>query len=271
MAASSRLTAAGRRCISAWTSAVPGPRPCHSSATVKAVSAVVDSSGLISANVPDHTPIWWLRLTAAPCRPSARQSGNRYTLLAGRPFAALGSELNLLLDRVADAASNHAGRVALTGILPTLRRADLGPDMMTDAPRYRALNSGLRRLRQAPFSIRIAGQDPLELASEGCRAGGFSVEMATTWAQVAQACPGLCGRHRRCVRPQIPGLSPGGLGPHLTSSGSLGGLSSGFPFARRVLPFVRLPRVSFVRRSPVSLRPLPVPVPRRFPSGFPFP
>ena len=87
-------------------------------------------------------------------------------LLAGRPFAALGSELNLLLDRVADAASNHAGRVALTGILPTLRRADLGPDMMTDAPRYRALNSGLRRLRQAPFSIRIAGQDPLELASE---------------------------------------------------------------------------------------------------------
>jgi hypothetical protein len=52
------------------------------------------------------------------CRPSARQSGNRYTLLAGRPFVALGSELNLLLDRVADAASNHAGRVALTGILP---------------------------------------------------------------------------------------------------------------------------------------------------------
>ena len=48
--------------------------------------------------------------------------------------------------------------------------------------------------------------------------------------------PGLCQRHRRCVRPQIPGFSPGGLGPHLTSSGSPCGLSSGFPFARRVLP-----------------------------------
>jgi hypothetical protein len=37
---------------------------------------------------------------------------------------------------------------------------------MTDVPRYRALSSGLRRLRQDPFRIRIAGEDPLELASE---------------------------------------------------------------------------------------------------------
>jgi len=87
-------------------------------------------------------------------------------LLAGRPFAALGGELNVPLDRVADAARDHAGRLALIGILPTLRRADLGPGVMTDVPRYRALNSGLRRLRQDPFRIRIAGEDPLELASE---------------------------------------------------------------------------------------------------------
>ena len=87
-------------------------------------------------------------------------------LLAGRPFAALGGELNVLLDRVADTARDHAGRLALIGILPTLRQADLGPGVMTDVPRYRALNSGLRRLRQDPFRIRIAGADPLELASE---------------------------------------------------------------------------------------------------------
>ena len=59
---------------------------------------------------------------------------NRYNLelnaspvpLAGRPFAALGGELNLLLDRVADAAGDYKGRLALIGILPTLSRADLG-------------------------------------------------------------------------------------------------------------------------------------------------
>ena len=86
-------------------------------------------------------------------------------LLAGRPFAALGGELNVLLDRVADATKDHAGRLALIGILPTLSQADLGPGVITDVPRYQALNSGLRRLRQDPFRIRIAGEDPLELAS----------------------------------------------------------------------------------------------------------
>jgi hypothetical protein len=86
--------------------------------------------------------------------------------LAGRPFAALGSELNVLLDHVAHAARGRAGRPALIGILPTLTRADLSPGALTEVPRYRALNTGLRRLRGDPFRILIAGADPLELASE---------------------------------------------------------------------------------------------------------
>ena len=84
--------------------------------------------------------------------------------------------------------------------------------------------------------------------------------------------PGLRQRHRRCVRPRIPGFSPGGLGPHLTSSGFPCGLSSGFPFARRVLPFARLPLVSlrpaFSGSSPSAVARVPVPLrsPSRFPS-----
>lgn len=88
------------------------------------------------------------------------------TLLAGRPFAALGQELRGLLGRVGDAARASGGRVALVGILPTLRRGDLHPGVMSDVPRYRALDSGLRRLRYDPFHLRIAGADPLELASD---------------------------------------------------------------------------------------------------------
>ena len=99
--------------------------------------------------------------------------------LAGRPFAALGGELHLLVDRVADAARDHGGRVALIGILPTLSPADLGPAMMTDVPRYRALSGGLRRLRQDRFRIRIAGQDPLELTDDD-----VGLEAATTSFQV---------------------------------------------------------------------------------------
>ena len=88
------------------------------------------------------------------------------TLLAGRPFTALGEELRLLLDRVAAAAAQQRGRVALVGILPTLRRTDLQPGVMTELPRYRALDRGLRRLRHDPFHIRITGADPLELDSD---------------------------------------------------------------------------------------------------------
>ena len=99
---------------------------------------------------------------------------NRYNLelnsspaaLAGHPFAALASELDLLLARVGDAARARRGRIALIGILPTLSRAHLDGDVVTEAARYRALARGLRRLRQGPIQIRIVGDDPLELTSE---------------------------------------------------------------------------------------------------------
>jgi len=74
-------------------------------------------------------------------------------LLAGRPFATLGGELNLLIDRVTHAARDYGGRVAVIGILPTLSLTDLGPGAMTDVPRYRMLAGGLRRLRQDPFRM----------------------------------------------------------------------------------------------------------------------
>jgi hypothetical protein len=99
--------------------------------------------------------------------------------LAGRPFTALAGELGALLARVGDAARTQHGRVALIGILPTLRPAHLHLDMVTDTARYRALDRGLRRLHRGPFRIRIAGAEPLELTSEH-----VSVEGATTSFQV---------------------------------------------------------------------------------------
>jgi hypothetical protein len=99
---------------------------------------------------------------------------NRYNLelnaspvpLAGRPFTALAGELGHLLARAGAAARTHHGRIALIGILPTLRLAHVDLGMVTDAARYRALDRGLRRLHRGPFLIRIAGEEPLELATE---------------------------------------------------------------------------------------------------------
>jgi hypothetical protein len=93
-------------------------------------------------------------------------------LLAGRPFTVLGGELGSLLARASDAARAQHGRIALIGILPTLRPDHLDLGMVTDAARYRALDRGLRRLHQSPFRIRIAGAEALELTSEHVTAEG---------------------------------------------------------------------------------------------------
>jgi hypothetical protein len=86
--------------------------------------------------------------------------------LAGRPFAAMASELEQALGIVRRAAAWHRGRLVMVGILPTLRPGDLELAALSDAARYRALNNGLRRLRQEPFRVRIDGADPLELVAD---------------------------------------------------------------------------------------------------------
>ena len=86
--------------------------------------------------------------------------------LTGRPFAAMAGELDQVLTLVRRAAVRHGGRMVMVGILPTLRAEELRLAALSDAARFRALNNGIRRLRQEPFRIRIDGADPLELAAD---------------------------------------------------------------------------------------------------------
>jgi hypothetical protein len=97
--------------------------------------------------------------------------------LAGQPFSTLGQEIGDLVELVGRAARAQQGRVAVIGILPTLRRDDLVVGVLSAPPRYRALNNGLRRLRPDPFRIRIAGADPLELTSDDVALEGAN----TSW------------------------------------------------------------------------------------------
>jgi len=85
------------------------------------------------------------------------------TRLSGTPFATLGREIDDALVEVRRAASAHDGRIAVIGVLPTLRANDLQSSAMTDHPRYRALSKALRRIRQEPFQVSIEGADPLEV------------------------------------------------------------------------------------------------------------
>jgi hypothetical protein len=80
--------------------------------------------------------------------------------LAGQPFSSLGAQMAKTVAAVERAAGAHGGQVAMVGILPTLRAADLHRGAITDSPRYRALDKGLRRLRREPIRVRIQGPDP---------------------------------------------------------------------------------------------------------------
>lgn len=76
-------------------------------------------------------------------------------------------ELEQEIDQVLSLARNQARAmdhdVVLCGILPSLKRENLGLDSMTPAPRYRALNETLRAMRGSDFSLQIKGIDQLEM------------------------------------------------------------------------------------------------------------
>ena len=108
---------------------------------------LVDSNGLPA---PCNT-----RLLEAAGDPALTPELNRYNLeynlkphpLAGRPLAqACGAELLPI------------------GILPTLSLQDFGTRMMTDLPRYHAMDRALREMRGGPFEIDIDGTPPLKLS-----------------------------------------------------------------------------------------------------------
>ncbi|MEZ5063625.1 MAG: glutamate-cysteine ligase family protein [bacterium] len=69
--------------------------------------------------------------------------------------------LNEHLAEVRSAAAKHGLEVVLTGILPTLKKADVDLHNMMDRPRYHALNDALRRLRGGEFDLRLTGTDEL--------------------------------------------------------------------------------------------------------------
>lgn len=71
------------------------------------------------------------------------------------------SELNQLITKARDAARRHGADIVLAGILPTLRKSDLGLDNMTPVPRYYALNRAMSRLRGGAYEFRIKGVDEL--------------------------------------------------------------------------------------------------------------
>lgn len=86
--------------------------------------------------------------------------------LSPQPFAGsclsdMEAELRELMGKAHMAAVDEGVEVFLTGILPTLTKADLSLDNMTPVPRYYMLNEAMSRARNGRFEFTVKGVDDL--------------------------------------------------------------------------------------------------------------
>jgi CBS domain-containing protein/gamma-glutamylcysteine synthetase len=81
--------------------------------------------------------------------------------LTGEGISRLEKQLDELMDKARRAAGELGMAAILIGILPTLRKSDLGLDSMVPSPRYRALNKAIMELRGGVFELSIKGLDEL--------------------------------------------------------------------------------------------------------------
>lgn len=97
--------------------------------------------------------------------------------MEGCPFTAIGTEIAGTLGALETAARSHGGHVVAIGILPTLRERDLQSSALTDEPRFRALSSRIRALRQAPFRVEIDGPESLSVLCDDVTLEGANTSL----------------------------------------------------------------------------------------------
>jgi len=86
--------------------------------------------------------------------------------MGAHALEAMEAELRDLNERARGAAARLNAGVLLTGILPTLKQADLGIESIVPKPRYLRMNDALKRLRGDDFRFSIQGIDQLDVRHE---------------------------------------------------------------------------------------------------------
>ncbi len=82
----------------------------------------------------------------------------------------LETQLNELMQKAYRAAAEVGVEVVMTGILPTLEKADITIENMAPVPRYFALADAYHRLRGRDFEIHIRGRDELTVKHDSVMA-----------------------------------------------------------------------------------------------------
>lgn len=81
--------------------------------------------------------------------------------LAGDGLSRMEKQLDELMEKARKAAADIGMQPVLMGILPTMRKSDLGMHNMVPSPRYLALSKVMHELRDGKFEFSIKGLDEL--------------------------------------------------------------------------------------------------------------
>jgi CBS domain-containing protein len=108
-------------------------------------------------------------------------------LFSGDGLSRMERQLDELVAKARAVAAELGIAPVLMGILPTLRKSDLGLDSMVPSPRYRALNKAMADLRGGAFEFSINGTEELivehdSVMLEACNAS-FQVHLQVTPAE----------------------------------------------------------------------------------------
>ncbi|MEL7531191.1 MAG: glutamate-cysteine ligase family protein [Bacteroidota bacterium] len=85
---------------------------------------------------------------------------------SGKSLSEMHHNLREALEHASDKVKDLGAKILLSGILPTIRKADVEIDNITPLDRYRALMDGLKNLRGEAFELRINGIDELNLQQD---------------------------------------------------------------------------------------------------------
>ncbi len=100
-------------------------------------------------------------------------------ILRGKCLSKLASEANEVVQIARSHAKKMGADIVLTGILPSLRKSNLGLDTMVPLARYRTLNDALMEMRGSEFQFAIKGLDQLDLKHDN-----FMLEACNTSFQI---------------------------------------------------------------------------------------
>lgn len=86
--------------------------------------------------------------------------------MGGLCLSQMESQITHSISQLRQAAMRAEAEPLLTGILPSLQKDDLALENMTPAPRYKALNEALNRLRGGPAKLNLKGVDELSVTHD---------------------------------------------------------------------------------------------------------